>query len=131
MKILLVEDDALKRTYIIEFLKSRNIDVHWCYSVNPAIKYCLNNLKKVSGIILDLGLTSYDKSNDYEFEKGLVLVKELTRKKIKIPILINSTTYINLPMVMESHNNVKGQMYEADDYETLRWFINLLEGKEQ
>ena len=131
MKILVVEDDALKRSYIVEFLKSRNIDVHWCYSVNPAIKYCIKNQREISGIILDLGLTSYDQSTDYEFKKGLNLVKELTRKCIKIPILINSTTYINLKETMECHENVKAQMYEADDYKTLRGFINLLERKEQ
>jgi len=131
MKILVVEDDALKRTYIVEFLKSRNIDVHWCYSVNPAIKYCIKNQKEISGIILDLGLTSNDHSIDYEFKKGLNLIRELTRKKIKIPILINSTTYINLKETMEYHENVKGQMYESDDYESLRVFINLLERNEQ
>jgi len=131
MKILVVEDDALKRTYVLEFLKSRNIDVHWCYSVNPAIKYCIKNTTEISGIILDLGLTSYDNSIDYEFTKGLNLVKELTRKKINIPILINSTTYINLKEIMESHDNVKGQMYESDDYETLRFFIKDLKREKQ
>jgi len=131
MKILVVEDDALKRTYVVEFLKSRNIDVHWCYSVNPAIRYCIKNPKEISGIILDLGLTSYNDSTDYEFKKGLNLVKELSRKKIKIPILINSTTYINLKETKESYDNVKGQMYEPDDYESLRFFIKELKGEEQ
>lgn len=131
MKILVVEDDALKRTYVVEFLNSRSIDVHWCYSVNPAIKFCLNNPSEVSGIILDLGLTSYDNSLDYEFKKGLNLVKELARKKVKIPILINSTTCINLKEIMECYDNVKGQMYESDDYVTLRAFIKDLERKEQ
>jgi len=131
MIVLVVEDDITKRTYLHEFFKARNIDMHLSRSVRPAIRYVLRNLNKVSGIILDLGLTSYDYSEDYEFEKGLDLVRELTKRGIQIPILINSSTYINLSRVMEEHINVKGQMYNEDDYETLRWFIDLLERKEQ
>ena len=126
MKILVVEDDRRKKKYLEEFLKARNIDMHHSKSIRPAIRYALKYSTEISGIILDLGLTSYDNSNDYEFDKGLELIKELTQRKVKIPILINSSTYISIQLLMEINHNVKGQMYNEDDDETLRWFINLL-----
>ncbi len=131
MKILVVEDDILKRLYVEDVLKRRKIDTHFCRSVRPAIRYALRNSGEINGIILDLGLTSYDNSDDYDFKKGLELVKELTRKEVKIPILINSTSYIELEEIMKENPNVKGQMYVEDDYSLLRWFINLLEKEEQ
>ena len=91
----------------------------------PALKYVTQHFKEVSGIVLDLGLVSYDDSYDYDSEKGLILVEELTRKKIAIPILINSTTEIDLPEIMKSHTNVKGQM--ASRFKKLDGFINSLE----
>ena len=130
MKILIVEDDREKRLFLEYNLKKKNIEICLFSSVNPAIRYVVQYANQIDGIILDLGLTSYDSSDDYSFTKGLNLVKELTRKRIEIPILINSSTYVNLPNLMESNSNVKDQMYCAYDHTKLRWFINLLR-KEQ
>lgn len=132
IKILVVEDDQFKREHIKKFLEEKNIsNVHYCKSVCPAIQYAVEKSRVISGIILDLGLTSFDDSVDYRRDRGLDLVKELTRKGIKIPILINSTTTIDLPEIMGYHKNVKGQMsYEYDGYKILDWFISSLEKKQ-
>ena len=130
MKILIVEDDKDKRLFLESYLKKQGIKFYSFDSVNPAIKHAVKYSNDINGIVLDLGLTSYTDSDDYSFTKGLNLVRELTRKGIKIPILINSSTYINLPELMQSHSNVKDQMYCAYDHTKLRWFINLLR-KEQ
>lgn len=126
MKILVVEDDSLKREFIEYFLQSRdNIEIKSFHSVRPAIAYAIEYSNEIDGIILDLGLTSYDYSDDYDFKKGLELVEELTKKGIRIPILIYSDAYINLTKVIEEHRNVKYQMDEYDSY-TLRQFVNWL-----
>lgn len=131
MKILVVEDEAYKRVCIVDFLEARNIEVHWEYSVKPAIRYVIQNPKEISGIILDLGLTSTEDSFDYDWEKGMELVERLHFDKINIPILINSSREIDLDRVMTNYSNVKGQMYEEDDYGTLEEFITLLKEVEQ
>ena len=124
MKIVVVEDDKNKREFVAMYLESNNIEMIPFVSIMPALKYVTQHFKEISGIILDLGLVSYDDSYDYDTEKGLILVKELTRKKIEIPILINSTTEIDLPEIMRSHSNVKGQM--ASNLKLLNEFINSL-----
>lgn len=131
MKILVVEDEAYKRVCIVDFLEARNIKVHWEYSVKPAMRYAIQNPKEISGIILDLGLTTTEDSLDYDWVRGLDLVERLHFEKINIPILINSSTEIDLDKVMTNYSNVKGQMYEEDDYGTLEEFITLLEEGEQ
>jgi len=131
MKILVVEDDRDKRLHIEYVFEKENIHMQLFRSIRPAIRYAMQHSNEISGIILDLGLTSYDNSDDYEFEKGLQLIYELTENSIDIPILINSGTYVNVQNLMRLHSNVKDQMHSEDDYTTLRWFIQLLKEKEQ
>ena len=102
MRIVVVEDDKNKREFVAMYLETNNIEMVSFTSIMPAIKYVTQHFKEVSGIVLDLGLVSYDDSYDYDSEKGLILVEELTRKKIEIPILINSTTEIDLAGTMRS-----------------------------
>lgn len=131
-KLLIVEDDWHKLRFLQELLNKKNVEIHLCTSITPAIKYAVKYSKDISGIILDLGLTSFDDSRDYEWDKGLILVKELTRKRINIPILINSTTIIDLNNIMINHPNVIGQMCDLrDGYSKLEEFITLLEEKKQ
>ena len=103
MKILIVEDDNFKFSMIYCLLRDKNIEHEWFLSVNSALKYISEHQNDVSGIILDLGLTTYSDSNDYDDVRGLDLVKELTRKEINIPVLINSTTEIELEEIMSNH----------------------------
>lgn len=124
MRIVVVEDDKNKREFIEDICELKNIDIISFNSIMPAIKYVVKNFLETDGIILDLGLTNYDDSEDYDSEKGLILVKELNRKKINIPILINSTTEIDLIEIMRNYPNVKGQM--ASNYKKLDGFINSL-----
>ena len=124
MKIVVVEDDRNKREFVKDIFELKNIDMISFNSIMPAIKYVIEHSPETDGIILDLGLTSYDDSGDYDAEKGLILVQELKRKKINIPILINSTTELDLIEVMKNYPNVKGQM--ASNYKKLDGFIKSL-----
>ena len=126
MKILIVEDDTNKRLFIEYSLKEKNIDMYSFYSVKPAIKYAIQHSNEIDGIILDLGLTSYDYTDDYSFTKGLDLIRELDKTNIQIPILINSTTYLDFENLQKSHSNVKSRMNEDYDEYNLRLFINSL-----
>ena len=127
MKILVVEDDAIKKRCIEYYFSKNNIaELHFEMSVMPALNYVIEHLDEISGVILDLGLTSYNDSTDYDYEKGLLFVEELTRKEITIPILINSTTEIDLSYVMKNHKNVKGQTAILRGHEDLEEFLALL-----
>ena len=131
MKILVVEDEKSKRECIVKFLKARNIEMHLAYSVRPALRYVIQNPNEISGIILDMGLTSTDDSLDYDWIRGWDLVERLNFDKINIPILINSSTDVQIEKRKEDYRNLHSQMYEEDDYETLGEFIAFLETREQ
>ena len=131
MKVLVVEDDDFKRELIEDFLSERNIDIHMEYSVKPALRYVIQNPKEISGIILDMGLTSSDDSWDYDWMRGLDLVVRLNFDKINIPILINSSTDVQIDKLKEDYKSLHSQMYREDDYETLEKFITFLDTRGQ
>lgn len=130
MKILIVEDDNFKHSMVYCLLRDKNIDQEWFLSVNSALNYISEHQNDVSGIILDLGLTTFVDSRDYDDLRGLDLVRELTRKEINIPILINSTTEIELEEIMSNHKNVKGQSIprKGENWsQTVEWFLTTLQ----
>ena len=111
-KVLAVEYNMQKMRSINEVCKKLNIDIEWFFTINPdLIEYFREHQNEFSGIILELGLPIWDKHGKPHHNRllGLELVEELTRKKIEIPILINSKTTIDLPEIMKNHKNVKGQ----------------------
>ena len=125
MKFIIVEDDRNKRLFLKLFFKQNGHESYSFQSVRPAIKYAINNSTEINGIILDLGLTSYDYTDDYDYDRGLDLILELTKKGIFIPILINSSIYIrNLEEINENYHNLIMKM-DDDEWE-LRRFLNRL-----
>ena len=128
MKIFVVEDDAYKREEITEYLDKNNIEYEVGEYVNPALRYIVANKEKICGIILDLGLQRAPGINDFNLYGGLDIVNELNRKKIDIPILINSSTEVDM---LEVYPSVFGQKFELNDYEVLDNFISFLRQSEE
>lgn len=123
MKFLIVEDDRNKRLFLEFFFKQKGYESYSFQSVQPAIKYATKHSTEIDGIILDLGLSSYDcNDDDYSYTRGIDLIYELKEKGIYIPILINSSTYINLSKLQENYQSLIMQM-DDDEWE-LRQFLN-------
>ena len=129
MHILVVEDDKTKRENVEFFLESREIGYHTCEYVNEALRYIIRNKNEISGIILDLGLNLFEEGS-YDRYNGLILLSEMQRKKIDIPVLINSTTEVG--MIDEDYPFVWGQRTRIEDDDFLKKFVTFLkERKEQ
>lgn len=128
MKIIVIEDEEFKRDEIINFLTQHNIEFETFEYVHPALRYILANKNDVSGIILDLGLQSSPSMFDRSLYRGFDVVKELNRKKLDIPILINSTTEVDM---IDSYPSVFGQKREMHDYDSLDAFISYLRKREE
>lgn len=123
MKFIIVEDDRDKRLFLEFFFKQNGYEFYSFQSVQPAIKYVTNHSTEIDGIILDLGLSSYDYSDDdYSFTRGLDVIDVLKDKGIYIPILINSSTYINLNKIQENYQSLIMKM-DDDEWE-LRRFLD-------
>jgi len=123
MKFIIVEDDRTKRLFLEFFFKQKGYETYSFQSVQPAIKYAIKYSTEISGIILDLGLSSYDHNDDdYSYTRGLDLIEELNNQRIYIPILINSSTYINLEKIQENYQSLIMKM-DDDEWE-LRQFLN-------
>ena len=128
MKILIVEDSVLKREQLEEFLKSKGIEFDVFEYIIPALRYIRSNAENINGIILDLGLKSMENWDDYDLRKGIFIAHELRRKKINIPILINSETIIPESFFTE---NVFEHRTKMDDYDSLERFITFLQEKKE
>lgn len=129
MKIFILEDDVFKREQITDFLESKKIQFDWFEYMCPALRYVVRNKEEISGIILDLGLQNYkDSSSTYDLYKGLEFIEELDRKKIYIPILINSSTEVGM---LDEYPFVYGQRTKIDNYQILESFIAFLEQREK
>jgi len=128
MKILVIEDDIFKREQITDFLEEKNIEYEAYAYVNPALRYILQNKEKISGIILDMGLPSFKDSKDYTLIKGMDIIKELYRKRLYIPVLINSSRDLS---IFEMHSFVFGQRTEIGNYQILEDYISFLKQREK
>ena len=128
MKILIVEDNSSKRKQIEEFLKTKGVEFETIGYVEPALKYIAENQNNISGIILDLSLKSDENSNDYHPKKGLVISEELNKRKIDIPIMLNSETL--MPTLFLSRN-VFSQRRGMNDYQTFEEFLIFLKEKQE
>lgn len=127
MKIIIIDDDLFKREQITDYLKESKIEYETFLYTNPALRYIVKNKENISGIILDMGLQSYEDSHDYSVTKGMDIINELNRKKINIPILINSSRDISM---FNKHPFVFGQRTKIDDYQILDDYISFLKQRE-
>jgi len=127
MKFIIVEDDRNKRLFLELFFKQKGYESYSFQSVRPAIEYAVKHSTEIDGIILDLGLSSYDYSDDdYSYDRGLDLIIELSKKGIYIPILINSSIYIDIPKLRRDHKFDEIWKMDDDEWE-LRQFINRIQ----
>lgn len=129
MKILIVEDSVWKREQLVEFLEKEKIEFEVCEYVNNALRYILANRADIVGIILDLGLESMPGAHDAKPYRGLDVLREMKRLKLEIPVLINSTT--ELDMVSAEFPCVFSHRTEMDDYDSLENFISFLRQREE
>ena len=129
MTIVIVEDTQFKRDQLIRFLNDQNIKWEVFEYVNHALKHIRREKDNISGIILDLGLKTMPGDNDATLYRGLDVLKEMKRLKADIPVLINSTT--ELEMVSSEYPNAFGHRTDMDDYESLENFICFLRQREK
>lgn len=112
MRILIVDDHlGNKITWILEILKEKKIEYEQISYLNGAYQKILSS-KEYDGIILDMQFPILIDS-EVKGNAGLILLKKLKNRNIKIPVLGNST--IRFPSSNE-YPFLKGQL---DGYETI------------
>lgn len=128
--IVLVEDNADKSANIISILKKEGVEYYQLAALNPALKFITSESKKIDGIILDLGLPRFENKRVDNLYAGIEVIEELKELGINIPVLINSSTLVDIdekeyPFVF------KERMFCSYDVETLRNFLNSLSNEEE
>lgn len=129
MTIVIVEDTQFKRDQLIHFFNNENIHCESFEYVNYALRHIRKEKENISGIILDLGLETMPGAHDSTLYRGLDVLKEMKRLKVDIPVLINSTT--ELEMISCEYPNVFGHRTDMDDYNSLENFIYFLRHREE
>ena len=93
MKILIVDDQAeLKCSGIIKECEKRGVEVEIAKVRNSALLRIILQKQDIDGIVLDMGIPIYDDEFTEDEREGDDVLRELHRKKYKIPVLIFSTT---------------------------------------
>lgn len=132
MHILIVDDwPEIKVQHAIQYLKSKKIDFTYeiVKSYNSAGRYIARHFNEIDLAIVDLGLPTFDNGESYDKLQGLFVVEMIFRKKISIPVIINSTTEIpNVEEYFERYTdrNAVIQHVNSLDGEWLIEFINQL-----
>ena len=129
MKILIVEDSIWKREQLVEFLEKEKIEFEVSEYVNNALRYIRANKTDIAGIILDLGLESMPDAYDAKPYRGLDVLREMKRLKLDIPVLINSTT--ELQMISSEYPCVFSHRTDMDDFDILEGFVSFLRRREE
>lgn len=128
-KILVVEDDVLKSTQIIGFIKSimNEVDISKRESLNSALFEIAKN--EYDLIVLDMSLPTFDNNEAENFQPygGLLFLDEVKRKKYSFDVVI-VTQYASFgegvgemtfqeidDMCSEKYPNYKGIIYYLDD----------------
>ena len=97
MNILFVDDlPEFKVQKAIEYLKLKGVEFKYeiAKSVNSAGRYIVKNKDNVDLAVVDLGLPWFDDGDNFDKLNGLVVVTQILRCKMSIPVIINSTTEI-------------------------------------
>ncbi len=127
--ILVVEDDVLKSTQIISFIKSinNNVDITKRESLNSALSEVAKT--KFDLIVLDMSLPTFDNNEAENFQPygGLLFLDEAKRKKYTFDVVIvtqyasfgegiGEMTFQEINETCENkYPNYKGIIYYLDD----------------
>ena len=94
-RILFVDDEPeMKVDPLIDWLKEKEISFSYELkrSVNAALRYIDEHSSEINLIVTDLGLPIFDNGEGWTTLRGMLIVDQVVRKKLKIPVIINSTT---------------------------------------
>lgn len=97
MNILFVDDlPEFKIQKTIEYLETQGVqfDYKIAKSVNSAGRYVAKNKDNIDLAVVDLGLPWFDDGDNFDKFNGLVVVAQILRCNVSIPVIINSTTEI-------------------------------------
>lgn len=95
-KILLVEDDEIKRDDIILFIEeiSKHIEIIKSISVNKSLKILIDEIDSIDLIILDMSMPLNDINPNYgsnfSHEKfgGLTFLSNMVEREISVPVIV-------------------------------------------
>ena len=94
MNFLIIDDDPIKVEKFVEHLDP--IDTFKLFqSYNSGLKELIENRKSYDCLILDINFPMFD-NGKIEVNTGIVVIRELERRRIYIPIAIYSSKYIDM-----------------------------------
>jgi DNA-binding NarL/FixJ family response regulator len=124
MKFLIIEDDLYKAQKVMGCLKGHEFECE--ISCNTGLRNLFEKSSEYDGVILDMGLPTFDEGDCYESDNGLWVLSEMQREKIEIPVLIHSGNQYDV----SDFNNVFGYII-AGQYtinKQVDEFLSLLPG---
>lgn len=100
MNILMIEDDHYKAQKVLEHLTEHKVDVKKSY--NSGMRALLQ--KEYDAVILDMTFPKFDEGSMPTPEMGLLVLREMKRKNVTLPVLIHSGDKVDV----SDYEHVKG-----------------------
>ncbi|MBP1308970.1 DNA-binding response OmpR family regulator [Paenibacillus sp. 1182] len=109
MRLLIIEDDDLKADKVIHCFEGHDYERERSY--NSGLRNLLGRKTVYDGVILDMGLPKFDDGCRYEEDHGLLILEEMRRNKIELPVLIHSSNQFDI----SNFPNVLGYIIASND----------------
>ncbi|AKA44356.1 response regulator [Paenibacillus polymyxa] len=109
MRLLIIEDDDHKADKVSHSLEGHVFERARSY--NTGLRNVLGKKTVYDRVILDMGLPKFDDGNCYEANCGLLILEEMRRNKIKLPVLIHSSNQFDI----SNFPNVLGYIVASND----------------
>lgn len=89
MRFLMIEDDNYKAKQVEDCIKGH--EIVRAISYNTGVRTLLDKeAGEFDGVILDMGLPCFDDGSSYREDRGLVVLMQMRRERLNIPVLIHS-----------------------------------------
>lgn len=108
MRILIIDDSEYKIAELKKYISS-DIEIDEAHSYNLGMRKILTN--EYDGLFLDMNFPVFE-NEEVEERKGLFVLKEMKRKKIKIPTVIYSSDMIDVSL----YDNISGYIINDNSY---------------
>lgn len=94
MNFLIIDDDPIKVEKFVEHLDPTDTFKVF-QSYNSGLKELIGNRQSYDCLILDMNFPMFD-NGKIEVNTGIVVIRELERRRIYIPIAIYSSKYVDM-----------------------------------
>lgn len=129
MRFLIIEDDNYKAKQVEDCIKGH--EIVRAISYNTGVRTLLDKEDgQFDGVILDMGLPCFDDGSSYREDRGMVILMEMRRKRMNIPVLIHSGNTFDVSEFKNVHSYILANAF-VDISKKVQDFVDFAESQRE